>query len=68
LGRVHTPETKKKISEALTGRPNTLLGRKLVLNKLSIQALQKPRQNRYSKKKIQKKVDDLAEPGLFSDR
>jgi hypothetical protein len=41
-------------------------GRKLVLNKLSIQALRSFSITRYSKKKIRKKVDDLAEPGYLA--
>lgn len=58
----HTPETKKKISQALKGRPNHLLGRKL-----SIQGVEYPsiaeasRQTKMARKTIRKKLNDPQE-------
>jgi hypothetical protein len=66
-GRVHTPETKKKISEALTGRPNTLLGRKISIKQIIYPSIaEASRQTGIARKTIRKKVDDLAEPDYLA--
>jgi hypothetical protein len=62
LGTSSHPETKKKISEALTGRPNILLGRKISIKQIIYPSIAEVSSNRYSKKNNWKKVDDLAEP------
>jgi hypothetical protein len=66
LGTSSHPETKKKISEALTGRPNTLLGRKISIKQIIYPSIAEVSSNRYSKKKQLKKVDDLAEPDYLA--
>jgi hypothetical protein len=58
-GRVHTPETKKKISEALKNKPNDLLGKSVSVKQViypSIAAAS--RSTGVARKTIGKKIDD----------
>lgn len=59
-GRIHTPEVKKKISDALKGRPNHLLGRKVSIKGVVYPSLaEASRQTGIARKTIRKKVADL---------
>ena len=58
-GRLHTPETKKKISQALKNRPNDLLGRKVSVNGVQYPSIaEASRQTNIARKTIRKKVED----------
>jgi len=66
-GRVHTPETKRKISDALTGKPNTLLGRQISIKQIVYPSIaEASRQTGIARKTIRKKVDDLKEPDYLA--
>ena len=62
----HTCETRKRISQALKGRPNNLLGRPV-----SIQGIEYPsiaeasRQTKMARKTIRKKINDPKEKDFF---
>ena len=64
--KLHTPETKEKISQALKNRPNDLLGRQV-----SIRGIQYPsiaeasRQTNIARKTIRKKMEDKNDPFFF---
>lgn len=59
-GRIHTPEVKKKISEALKGRPNHLLGRKVSIKGVIYPSLaEASRQTGIARKTIRKKLADI---------
>ena len=61
FGRLHTPETKKKISDALKGIPNDLLGRKVFVNGNSYPSIaEASRQTGEARKTIRKKVNDAS--------
>nr|YP_009367805.1 putative GIY-YIG homing endonuclease [Neodangemannia microcystis]ARK14812.1 putative GIY-YIG homing endonuclease [Neodangemannia microcystis] len=58
-GRVHTLETKRKISEALKGKPNNLLGKKISIKKIIYPSIaEASRETGIARKTIRKKVDD----------
>lgn len=62
-GRVHTPETKNKIREALTGKPNAKLGRKLSIKGVFYPSLaEASRQTGISRKTIRQKLNQLKDP------
>lgn len=66
-GRLHTPESKRKISEALKNKPNDLLGRKVnVKHKLYPSIAEASRQTGIARKTIRKKIEDLNEPEYFA--
>lgn len=57
--RLHTPEAKKKISEALKGRPNHLLGLKISINGMIYPSIaEASRQTGLARKTIRNKVND----------
>ena len=58
----HTSETKKKISQALKGRPNNLLGRKLSILGVEYPSIaEASRQTKMARKTIRKKLNDPQE-------
>lgn len=58
-GRLHTPEAKKKISQALQGRPNDLLGRQISIRGVIYPSIaEASRQTNMARKTIRQKVDD----------
>lgn len=61
-GRLHSPETKKKISEALKNKPNDLLGRKVCIRGVLYPSIaEASRQTGMSRKTIRSKLNDVAE-------
>lgn len=57
--RLHSPETKKKISEALQNRPNELLGRKISIRGVIYPSIaEASRQTNIARKTIRQKVDN----------
>nr|AWX53466.1 hypothetical protein [Scotinosphaera sp. NIES-154] len=66
-GKVQTPEAKKKISEALKGKPNDKLGRKISVRGIIYPSLaEASRQTGIARKTIRKKLDDLKNTDFFS--
>lgn len=64
--KIHTPETKKKISEALKNRPNDLLGRKVSINGIEYPSIaEASRQTNIARKTIRKKIEDKNEKYFF---
>ena len=64
--KIHTPETKKKISEALKNRPNDLLGRKVSINGIEYPSIaEASRQTNIARKTIRKKIQDTNEKNFF---
>lgn len=58
-GKLHSPETKKKISEALKGRPNDLLGRKISIRGIIYPSIaEASRQTNIARKTIRQKIND----------
>ena len=58
-GRLHTPETKKKISKALKGRPNNLLGLKINIKGVLYPSIaEASRQTGIARKTIRNKIND----------
>jgi len=65
--RVHTPETKRKIREALIEKPNTLLGRQISIRQIVYPSIaEASRQTGIARKTIRKKVDDSTEPDYLA--
>lgn len=59
--RSHTKQTKKKISKALKGRPNHLLGKKIIINHISYPSIaEASRQTGMARKTIRKRINDPA--------
>ena len=57
--RLHTPETKKKISNALKGRPNELLGQKVSIKGIVYPSIaEASRQTGMARKTIRKNIQD----------
>ena len=57
--KLHTPETKKKISNALKGRSNDLLGRKISIKGINYPSIaEASRQTGIARKTIRKKIED----------
>jgi len=64
--RVHSPESKKKISEALRGKANDKLGRKIsVRGSIYPSLAEASRQTGIARKTIRKKLDDLKDTDFF---
>ncbi len=64
--KIHTPETKKKISEALKNRPNDLLGRKVSVKGVEYPSIaEASRQTNIARKTIRKKIEDRNEKQFF---
>ena len=64
--KIHTPETKKKISEALKNRPNDLLGRKVSIKGIEYPSIaEASRQTNIARKTIRKKIEDKNEKQFF---
>jgi hypothetical protein len=64
--KVHTPETKKKISEALKNRPNDLLGRKVYVKGVEYPSIaEASRRTNIARKTIRKKIEDKNEKQFF---
>lgn len=64
--KLHTPETKKKISEALKNRPNDLLGRKVSIRGIEYPSIaEASRQTNIARKTIRKKIEDKSEEFFF---
>lgn len=58
-GRLHTPETKQKISKALKGRPNNLLGQKINIKGVMYPSIaEASRQTGIARKTIRNKIND----------
>ncbi len=57
--RIHTPETKQKISEALKDRPNHLLGKKISIHNIEYPSIaEASRQTGEARKTIRRKIED----------
>nr|YP_636212.1 putative site-specific DNA endonuclease [Tupiella akineta]AAV80636.1 putative site-specific DNA endonuclease [Tupiella akineta] len=66
-GKLQTPETKKKISEALKGKPNDKLGRKISILGIFYPSLaEASRQTGIARKTIRKKLDDIKDTDFFA--
>ena len=66
-GKLQTPETKKKISEALKGKPNDKLGRKISIFGIIYPSLaEASRQTGIARKTIRKKLDDIKNTDFFA--
>jgi GIY-YIG catalytic domain/NUMOD3 motif len=66
-GKLQTPETKKKISEALKGKPNDKLGRKISIFGIIYPSLaEASRQTGIARKTIRKKLDDIKDTDFFA--
>jgi hypothetical protein len=66
-GKLQTPETKKKISEALKGKPNDKLGRKISIFGIIYPSLaEASRQTGVARKTIRKKLDDIKDTDFFA--
>lgn len=66
-GKLQTEETKKKISEALKGRPNDRLGRKIsVLGTIYPSLAEASRKTGIARKTIRKKLEDLQDTKFFA--
>lgn len=66
-GRLHTPETKKKISEALKNKPNDLLGKPVNIKNIVYPSIaEASRQTGIARKTIRKKVLDPNELEYFT--
>ena len=66
-GRLHTPEAKKKIGDAMRGIPNDLLGRKVFVNKNSYPSIaEASRQTGEARKTIRKKLNDSDFPNYYT--
>jgi hypothetical protein len=66
-GKLQTPETKKKISEALKGKPNDKLGRKIsILGIIYPSLAEASRQTGIARKTIRKKLDDIRDTNFFA--
>ena len=64
--RLHTPEAKQKIREALKGRPNDALGRKVCIRgKFYPSIAQASRDTNMARKTIRIKVNDPNEPNFY---
>lgn len=64
--KIHTPETKKKISQALKNRPNDLLGRKVSIKGVEYPSIaEASRQTNIARKTIKKKIEDQNEKQFF---
>jgi len=64
--KIHTPETKKKISQALKNRPNDLLGRKVSVKGVLYPSIaEASRQTNIARKTIRKKIEDKNEKEFF---
>lgn len=61
-GRLHTEETKQKIRQALKGRPNNLLGKKILIHGTQYPSIaEASRQTGIARKTIRKKLEDAKE-------
>lgn len=66
-GRVHSPESKKKISEALKDRPNNRLGRKIFVRGVFYPSLaEASRETGIARKTIRKKIADLTDTNFVA--
>lgn len=66
-GKIQTPEAKKKISEALKGRSNEKLGRKIFIQGTFYPSLaEASRQTGIARKTIRKKLDDFKNTDFFA--
>jgi hypothetical protein len=64
--KLHTPETKEKISQALKNRPNDLLGRKVSIRGIEYPSIaEASRQTNIARKTIRKKIEDKTENFFF---
>lgn len=64
--KLHTPETKKKISQALKNRPNDLLGRKVSIRGVEYPSIaEASRQTNIARKTIRKKIEDKNDNFFF---
>lgn len=64
--RTHTPETKRKISQALKNRPNDLLGRKVSVKGVEYPSIaEASRKTNIARKTIRKKIKDKNEKSFF---
>lgn len=64
--RLHTPETKEKIKQALKNRPNDLLGRKVSIRGVEYPSIaEASRQTNIARKTIRKKIEDQNEKFFF---
>lgn len=67
-GKVHTPETKKKISEALKNKPNDLLGKPVIIKQVIYPSIATAsRETGIARKTIRKKIDDPNQLDYFAD-
>ena len=67
--KIHTPETKKKISQALKNRPNDLLGRKVSVKGITYPSIaEASRQTNIARKTIRKKIEDKNEKEFFETK
>jgi hypothetical protein len=68
--RLHSPETKKKISQSLKSRPNDLLGKKIVIKKVAYPSIaEASRQTGIARKTIRNNIYDTTNQDyiLFSE-
>lgn len=64
--KLHTPETKEKISQALKNRPSDLLGRKVSIRGVEYPSIaEASRQTNIARKTIRKKIEDKNENLFF---
>ena len=67
--KIYTPETKKKISQALKNRPNDLLGRKVSIKGVLYPSIaEASRQTNIARKTIRKKIEDKNEKEFFETK
>nr|YP_009367898.1 putative GIY-YIG homing endonuclease [Hazenia capsulata]ARK14899.1 putative GIY-YIG homing endonuclease [Hazenia capsulata] len=66
-GRLHSPETKRKISEALKNRPNDRLGRKIFVQGVFYPSIaEASRKTGIARKTIRKKIDNLTDSNFLA--